>query len=461
MDFITLAWTGIGLYFAAMIAIGLLGRADHDEGFIIGNRTIGLVPTAASIGAMFRDASFVWFWIAFSYLYGYAPLLLFIPFTAGILCLSRIAPRLRARAIEKNFITPGQMIGDSLGPVSQKATALFTVFLNVVFSAAQLYVIAQILTAIIDVQSYIIIPCVSAVIALYLFSGGYMNVIRTDYVQFFLIAALACIPFFLPIEKDVAFNVASFGSMGMQDTIGILVIATIGSIGNLDIWQRIFSARDDKAARWGPVLGAVFAFLATLGLVFIGLSSQTLFPEADPNTLFYKLFETQAVAPAILVFMLVAIFAMGMSSLDTHAYLFASTFLRDIAYTSVNEDRALYIRRARWLMLGMLALITVVAIAYQDLVKTLMGILSLWNIIVPMLLFSAFFDLPRSKFLDRGMAASLIAAFAVFLWGFLDGWIAKSFLYTAVPPMVSLALASAVAAAAVIRQRKSLIISNP
>lgn len=49
MDLTTLSLIGIGLYLALMIGVGLYaGRKQDHEGFIIGNRNVGLFALAAS-----------------------------------------------------------------------------------------------------------------------------------------------------------------------------------------------------------------------------------------------------------------------------------------------------------------------------------------------------------------------------------------------------------------------------
>lgn len=103
-----LSLIGIALYLAAMLAVGYFsGRDHHYDGFVIGHRNVGLIPTAASLGAGFRDVAFIWFWFSLSYVYGYAPYLIFLAFIPGAFLIYFVGAKIRHLAKERNYISPG------------------------------------------------------------------------------------------------------------------------------------------------------------------------------------------------------------------------------------------------------------------------------------------------------------------------------------------------------------------
>ena len=69
----------IALYFVVMLAIGIIaGRGQSHEGFVIGGRDVGFIPTVGSLATSFRDGMGVIFWFGFGVTAGYAGLWVFL-----------------------------------------------------------------------------------------------------------------------------------------------------------------------------------------------------------------------------------------------------------------------------------------------------------------------------------------------------------------------------------------------
>ena len=436
----------VGLYACAMIGVGVFAaRNQNKDGYIIGNRNLNLFQMAASTGAEFRDAAFVAFWITFSYLYGYAILLVVIPSFIIQLSYIWIGPKVRKLAHERNYIMPGRMIRDFVGPTSQYTAVLFILFLTIAFGAAQLFVLGKIISSATDFSEPFIIITIATIIGFYLWTGGFGSVIKTDIIQFFIILGMVSLPFFLTIETDALLDWKSLGNMPISDLFYLSFPIAVGAYANYGVWQRIFAARDDTAAAYAPSFSGIFFIINTLGLVFIGLAARTIFPaDIEPGDILTLLFQLETLSPFLLSFIILVMFAMGMSTYDTNAYAFSSSILRDFTFISARTEQDHYIKYNRIATIAFILLTVTMAVSYESLVNLTLGLISVFNLPSIIYLCAALGLLKKDKFLDVGLSASVWISTATFIYLFAIGAFENSMANTIIPTCVMLALSCGV-----------------
>ena len=158
------------------------------------------------------------------------------------------------------------------------------------------------------------------------------------------------------------------------------------------------------------------------------------------NGMFYEFFRMDVVSPVFKAFIIVVLFAMGMSTMDTHAYLFTSTIMRDFVRTSVRDNRPLYIRYSRYIMAGMMVFMTLLSLYYSSAVEVLMGIASIYSIAFPVMVVAAFGWIKPSRLIDIGFAGVQAIGIAVFLYMFWGGYFDAGFANAAIPAALTIAL---------------------
>ncbi len=424
---------GICSYVAILIYIGWrTGRAQNHEGFVIGNRNIGIFATAASLSVGWRDIALMTFWISFSYSNGFA-LTLFLPAFFILMCaMSILLPKFRTIAEERNYVTPGQMIGDYIGNKSRIIYALLIMFVGVMFGAAQLFVMGNILSATIGVSSGWTISLTAVIVCFYLLRGGYASVILTDIIQFFVVLCLLLIPIFIHASHDNITNWQSIGSLGWSEAIALCIMPFMLDTSNSNMWQRIYSARDERTVRLALPLAGLFFCILTFSLIYIGITLQDILPNVPTSELFTLIFTAQAFPPIFLSLILVVVFAMGMSTLDTWVYLFSSTMMRDFIRTSTKTSKDRYVRQTRFITSFMLLLVTFVALSYDNLVTVLMGMLSVYGVATPVFIVIIFSLLPKNLLNDIVLSLITVFSFCLFIYMQLTGQI-QTFAQTLIP----------------------------
>lgn len=437
MDFLNLAILCVASYTGVLIIIGWYTSRNQDHaGFIIGNRQIGALATAASIGVGWRDIAFMTFWLSMAYQSGWGLFTVCIGSVLSMWLLAHLSKPLKQIAAKRNYITPGQMLEDHIGPMSRKTYSFIVVFISGLLGAAQLLVMGTLLSSTIHLSPMITVPVVACVVGFYLWQGGYKSVILTDFVQFVIVLALILIPFFIPLDPghaETIFDIESLGSLGWAETLTLIIFPFFWNIPAPDVWQRIYSAKSVKAIKIGLPIGALMFGVLTFGLVYIGIFLREALPNADPNMLFTLIFTESVFSPLILSALLVIVFAMGMSTLDTWTFLFSSTILRDFMHTRIRNNRETYIKNTRIIMACFLIITTFVALLSESLLTLLMGFVSSYAIAAPMFYAILLKGIHANRKNDLAISGITIISFIIYGFMHFTGLLGTSFVMSIIP----------------------------
>ncbi len=438
MDIQLLTLGAIGAYVLMMIGLGVYGARKEDHaGFVIGNRNVGMIPMAMSLGSSARDLAFITFWVIMGYTQGYGYLWLFPVTIASVIAIGFFANGLRERARKENFVTAGQWIEADVGRMTRIAMSAFIVAYGVFWSAAQIYVMGQILSSTLALENYILLPLITGTIFVYLCFGGFMNVIRTDILQTVIILCFLSLPFFITIPAEDLYDFGSFFTFDPVDFTAIAILSFIGVFAIGEVWQKIFSARDERALKYGFPMGGLFVMLLTTGGLLLGLAARSLYPGENPEELLGMFFNPDVIPAIVVIALPVILIALGMSTVDTQAFLFSSTVIRDFFRINPETNRAKYILYTRIGIAAMLAAVTVMALSFEGIMDVLMGILGMYVIGAPVFMAMFYLRFKKSRLIDIGFTASIIIGFAVFLAMQITGWGTQGFIYALIPVSVA------------------------
>ncbi|MBN1784077.1 MAG: hypothetical protein JW812_03855 [Alphaproteobacteria bacterium] len=414
----TIILVALGLYFMFLLFVGWMsGRNQTDDSFIIGSRNVGLIPTIGSLAAGFRDGAGIVLWVGLGFSLGYSGFWLVAGMFLGLSLMAYFGQRVREIARKKNYVTVGQMLRDQIGPKIAKSLSAIVLLFAALVVSMQLFVAGNLLSNILGYAPWIGIVIIATIIALYLYAGGYSSVIKTDFIQFFLMISFISIPFFLPPAKADVFNLKQLFQIGEQDIaffgIGFVIVLSLA-----DNWQRIFSARSKNVIRWGFPLAAPALAVLTLSLIFLGMAAKGLLPTStNPDDVFFALFKSNAVSSYLLAYIAVVAIATTMSTLDTQTYLFSSTYLEDFSKVNIQNNQKEYIRKSRWIMTGILAVMGLTAVYIADLIQFAFSAYGVIYIFAPIFVLTGLNWFKKSEKLDKALTAALWGNLV--LWGFL------------------------------------------
>ncbi|MCA0200454.1 MAG: sodium:solute symporter, partial [Proteobacteria bacterium] len=135
------------------------------------------------------------------------------------------------------------------------------------------------------------------VVVCYSVLGGMWSITLTDFVQF-IIKTVGIFVILLPAVwfavggmdglhaslPDSAFDLTA---RGWGTIFSYLIIYNLSIVIGQDVWQRIFTARSDKVAKWAGAAAGFYCFFYALAGAFIGMGAKVLLPNIENRNTVY------------------------------------------------------------------------------------------------------------------------------------------------------------------------------
>lgn len=412
-------------YFAAILAVGFLtgrrkNRSDAGE-FLLAGRSLSLpvfVMTLVSTwyGGILGVGEF-------SYLYGISnwvvqgvPYYFFAAVFAWLL-----AARIRAT----NLAT----IPDKLQVSYGRPTALLGGVLTFILMTPAPYVLmlGVLLQLVSGWDPTLCLVLGTAATTAYLFAGGFRSDVNTDILEFFLM--------FLGFAVILPYAYSAYGGMAFLQShlpalhrtwhggnswqfITVWFFIALWTLVDPSFHQRCYAAQSGAVARRGIFISILFWFLFDAMTAVTGLYARAVLPGLNQPVMAYPLLAEMVLPPVAKGLFYVGMLATIMSTLNTLAFVSATTLGRDIVWRARRLPAgAEEMRYTRWGLVAT-ALLSIV------LASLLPSVIKLWytigTVIVPGLLVplvTAYFPrlTVRPSFAFAGMLAG---------WATSQGWLA-------------------------------------
>ncbi len=335
---------------------GTHGRTDY----YVGGRSMGGVVIGLSFFATYSSTnSFVGF-SGQAYTYG-APWLLLAPAVVVFSFASWlwIAPRLRAFTAAVDSVTLADYVGFRFeSRAARTVSALIVIFASFLYMTAVFKGIGNLLEVFLDIPYLVAIGFVFVVVMGYTAVGGFISVVKTDAVQGIVMIGAGILLFWGTIEAAgglgamdaVREGPATAGlfrwdaAMPFPVLIGIIVAGTLKFIVEPRQLSRFYALADHRAVRRGLwVSTGAFLLVYTL-LLPIGLYAHAIVGSGitESDLVVPTLLDQADILPALpAAFIVVAMLAAAMSSLDSVLLVMASTWERDVVslFRHVEEER--------------------------------------------------------------------------------------------------------------------------
>ncbi|MDF3297635.1 sodium:solute symporter [Streptomyces tropicalis] len=280
-------YTVIVVYLAGMLAMGWWGmrRARSKSEFLVAGRRLGPAMYSGTMAAIVLGGASTIGGVGLGYKYGLSGAWMVFAIGLGLLALSVF---FSARIARLRVYTVSEMLdlryGGRAGVISGVVMWAYTLMLAVTSTIAY----ATIFDVLFDVNRTVAIVLGGSIVVAYSTLGGMWSITLTDMVQF-VVKTIGVLLLLLPIAVVKA---GGFSAMRAKlptsyvDPLGIggetiftyVLIYTFGMLIGQDIWQRVFTARNDRTARWGGTVAGTYCLVYALAGAVIGTAARVLYP---------------------------------------------------------------------------------------------------------------------------------------------------------------------------------------
>jgi SSS family solute:Na+ symporter len=425
----TLAFAFLGVYLAAVLAIGFLWRrrAGRDEiSYFVADRSLSTFWGFLGLASLTTGGSTTIVLAAFVYAHGVSGLWLDLAGALGLVALGLILAR---RIRRERAVTLPEIVGRYYGDGARRAAAALVLVSEIVWFALLVEATQTVLTAALQVPPLPALLASTVVFLAYTSLGGQFAVARTDLVQYG--AMLVAIP-------GVALYFALTGAKGLGglppevwsfplsrdvragDVLALVVLIGLPHLVGSDVYAKLLSCRDEATARRSALLAAVSKVVFGFSVAAIALAARKALPPVDPSNALPAAILGFA-PPAAAALILVGLVATMQTSADIVLLSACAVTVRDLAPRALGRNSG--VRAARWLapVYGALGLLVALSLG-RDVVETLKLGYSIFaaGIILPVLAALA----PRKPIVPpQGAIIAMIAGGAVAAAGRLvPGW---------------------------------------
>ena len=283
------------LYLALSIAVGVVAalRVHNTRDFVLAGRTLPLYVVTAMVCATWFGSETV-LGISSTFLKEGLRGIVADPFGSS-LCLILVGLFFAAKLYRMNFLTIGDYYRTRYDATAELLTSLAIVVSYLGWLSAQIVVIGLVFSTVtggaVSMGAGIVIG--AAVVLVYTLWGGMYSVAWTNFVQMVIIVVGLLYIFVLVADRagGVGTVVAHAHAAGklefwpkpeLRDVlafIGAGVTLMLGSIPQQDVFQRVTSARSERVAVAGSVLGGVFYFVLAFIPLFLAYSASLIDPK--------------------------------------------------------------------------------------------------------------------------------------------------------------------------------------
>lgn len=415
----------VAIYFAAMIAIGLVSRrrARGSDSFFVAGRSGSSLFITGSLLATIIGGSAIMVTSSLGFTRGLSGAWWLLVGSAGLIALGVfLAKKVRGFGL----YTLPEMVEKQYNRWVALAGSILIVVAWIGVIGAQIIAAGSIMSVlgIGDPRLWMVI--FTAIFVAYTILGGQHAIIRTDTVQtviifagIFCAFALVFIRFggwdglmsAIPPER---FNFFIGPQFSGYDFVNLLLLVGLTYVVGPDMYSRLFCARDTGTAKKSVFWAALLIIPFALAITIIGMGASALFPNIAPNQAFPMVIK-EVLSPVWGSIVLAALLCAFMSSADT-CLMTASTILSvDIVgkfKPSLNQSQILSISRWGIVVLGIASL--VLALYLADIVTAILFAFTVYTagLILPVL---AGFYKDKLKVTPTGALAAIIGGGGVAL----------------------------------------------
>ncbi|RRD29740.1 sodium:solute symporter family transporter [Actinomyces bowdenii] len=388
-------------YFLAMIGIGLwsMRRTKSREDYLVAGRRLGFPVFFGCIAALAVGGAVTVGGTGKGYEDGVAGILVGGSLGMGLIALGMlISSKLnRLRALSIN-----EVVERNYGPAARVFGAVLTIVYTIALTVVQVVSMGAIAAGLFKIPETAAMAISGLVVVFYTFLGGMWSVTMTDIVQFVIktLGVVILVPIFVLASPRIG-GLSGFldkvpethwdlGAYGWTGTLYWILLYVPGLVIGQDIWQRVFTARNERIARTGTILAGVYSILYALCAVLLGMAVLAAGIEVDNPALAFEA-GVSAFLPAGVAGLLLAAALAACMSVASGTILACSTVVYNDLYLrfvrgqkssesashtgeakadgQVATSRDVWINRAIALSIGLLTVL--LAVVISDIFKAL------------------------------------------------------------------------------------------
>jgi SSS family solute:Na+ symporter len=273
-----------------MLGFGWWGksRTKNASDYLVAGRRLGPLLYTGTMAAVVLGGASTVGGVGLGYTYGISGMWLVVAIGVGVLLLSLLfAPSIQRLKI----YTVSQMLSLRYGSEATKVSGIVMLAYTLMLCATSTGAYATIFVVLFGWDRALSIAIGGIIVVIYSAVGGMWSITLADMAQFviktigvfalMLPFALASAGGFEGISERAGAEFFDITGIGAQSILTYFVVYTLGLLIGQDIWQRVFTSRTPKVARWGGATAGIYCILYGVAGALIGMSASVILPDIE------------------------------------------------------------------------------------------------------------------------------------------------------------------------------------
>ncbi|AKA69480.1 sodium:solute symporter [Clostridium scatologenes] len=370
------------LYFIIMISIGIISTkfTKTKEDYLVAGRRLGFPMFFGCMAALAVGGAATIGSAKLGYKFGISGIWLGGSLGLGLIALGFLVS---SKLSKMKALSINEVIENNYGKSARIFSSLLTFIYTMMMSVVQVVSVGAIISGIMGWNAQLSMLVGGGIVIFYTFVGGMWSVSMTDIIQFVIktLGIIILIPIFALVKiggfshltaslPQTHFNLTT---MGYDSIVMYLLMYIPGLIIGQDIWQRIFTAKNEKIARKGTILAGFYSIIYGSSTVLLGLCVYVAAPALKNPQDAFVTGVTLFLPIGIKGFVIAAAMAATMS-VASGSVLASSTILYNDLYTrfinkTPDEKKSILINRLFAFLIGVGVMI--IAFLIQDVLTAL------------------------------------------------------------------------------------------
>ncbi|MGH3423177.1 MAG: sodium:solute symporter, partial [Nocardioidaceae bacterium] len=359
----------IAAYFALIAAAGVWGlrRARTADDFLVAGRRLGPMMYVGTLSAVVIGGASTIGGVGLGYQYGISGMWLVFMIGLGVMALGIL---MSTRLSRLGVYTVSEMLQKRFGRSAKLISAFIVAAYALMIAVTSTIAIGTVFDVVLGVPPWLAILIGGGLVVAYSVAGGMWSITLTDVMQFWVMTAgvfLALVPItvsraggFSGMRAELPASYFDLGNIGGKTIFTYFLLYFFGLMIGQDIWQRLFTARSPRVARWGSITAGGYCLLYAVAGAVVGSGAKVLLPGLDsPDNAFARI-ATEVLPVGVSGLVLAAALAAVMSTASAGLLASATIVAHDVYggfIKRVEHDRVAANRVALVLM-GAVTLVT-------------------------------------------------------------------------------------------------------
>lgn len=415
------------LYFGVLIIVGIIGinKAKSEKDFLLAGSRMGYFTHVGCLAAVIIGGAATMGSTTLGYEFGISGFWFVTMMGIGIASLGLFLVK---KITGYEVFTISQLLGKRFGEGTQLISAIVTAIYTLMIVVTQVIGMGSVIHVLLGWSVLTSMLIGGGIVLFYTILGGMWSITLTDIIQFVVMTigvffimfpySVNSVGGLTTLFNSVPDSHLSLTNIGWGKIFQYFLLYFFGLMVSQDIWQRVFTAKNQKVMKSSAVSAGIYSFFYGLALSVVGMCALIVLPNLGDSQSAFTSLALAILPPGMLGLVLAAVCSALMSNASGALFASATLITNDIikVYSKKDMNDKDVIQTSRLVTLGLGILAIIFSAWIQNILVALdMAYAILSGAIFVPLVVGLFWKRTTSKAAFSAIIASTVVIFITFI----------------------------------------------